>query len=945
MLSYFCHLSSPFNPSNSSASAVLSTVSTLHIIFTLKRQQLLMHYSFSTFLLSYSIFVVVLAEALGPFANFWVLLSQQLEIKNRRNQHSGSLGNTASSAYVFQDLVHLPPPRLSFALPRPGVNTLDLLSLEAQPPSTPYLPHSSPSGSALDFGDPSCIDIDDTPSRAPRVKKTPDVQPNDHTSTDIEPGGSGPPAQDPPKDRPYRTGTESLQVDMLNSLINGYISTIQLGAYPDLIATSDQIRFTFGDFSTHGPTSMYNSCIDGIQYACPRESNSCKQYVALIESKVASRAMPIKPWNDIDQVRRQETAEQASYAYENREILLERALTSSASKTTVQSQLLFSISQNKFYLTITEMPLGWIQYIGDGENPICPSSSEVKLTTDDIKENNMLGIWEYGPADICKTHPQPPLGLFTATSSTTWSSKQQSHIAQFFFSDPTIQNALHTLSSSSGLSPSSNQPINDRNQMPDFTNTTTTTTNNNKESNLHLELMIPHTLLQQPGFGSLPSTQSNFYGESIHDILMDKIRDTLAEFWRKIAEMKMKMQTRKQGLGLRLGYKQVGGGHIVKREGEDESSGGYGYGRGYEDHHLPAEPPQAKGGGKTRSAVNLEQIDNGNRNKASSMNSNSNPNIGPRLHTIPDSGAHLGLPSNRSRSGTPSSQVLYDQIVASALRSNSRHYQQQQLQQQQQLSKYTNDDAEASGGAIGRAVGRDRGQALNVKFAKVGDGGGNDDMEDKKGGVGNGGLRGGAAYHLGSSSAADFGHAVGFAPADCGHGEEVSPQIDWKGKGRETLQDVKNREQKKHRKREEAVRWGMAALMSTMGSEGRGVESSELVLASNTNPSLNPKFSSWVNSDLISTSNINQNVKHNFMQGSIGSHLNQKAKQDQDPNTSLSGGAQLDPDTDANYLYTKYTRTLAREQDLDRQVRDLTGLLGKLVLAGGREEENKEEEL
>ncbi|KAH7310144.1 hypothetical protein BKA65DRAFT_485082 [Rhexocercosporidium sp. MPI-PUGE-AT-0058] len=65
-----------------------------------------------------------------------------------------------------------------------------------------------------------------------------------------------------------RTPTESVQVDAFNILVNAFMVTIQTSLRSYLLATSDQIRFQFGD-SDAGTEAAFNACIDGIQAGLP----------------------------------------------------------------------------------------------------------------------------------------------------------------------------------------------------------------------------------------------------------------------------------------------------------------------------------------------------------------------------------------------------------------------------------------------------------------------------------------------------------------------------------------------------------------------------------------------------------------------------------------------------------------------------------------------------
>ncbi|KAH7317425.1 hypothetical protein BKA65DRAFT_557631 [Rhexocercosporidium sp. MPI-PUGE-AT-0058] len=175
------------------------------------------------------------------------------------------------------------------------------------------------------------------------------------------------------------------------------MSIIQLRPHPVLTAASDQIRLTFGDPEPiHGPdspTSAYISCVDGIQYESKRGP---REHMLLWPS--------LKEKDTVNQVRRQETAEQVAYAYTHREVLLERANGSPSARTVTASQLLWSISESQVYLTITEMPL----YISKIESTVLPLAQEdgtdadesARWKPEDIDEGTMLGVWEFGPASL-----------------------------------------------------------------------------------------------------------------------------------------------------------------------------------------------------------------------------------------------------------------------------------------------------------------------------------------------------------------------------------------------------------------------------------------------------------------------------------------------------------------------------------------------------------------
>ncbi|PVH78952.1 hypothetical protein DL98DRAFT_589919 [Cadophora sp. DSE1049] len=119
---------------------------------------------------------------------------------------------------------------------------------------------------------------------------------------------------------PYRSQTESVQVQAFNNLINSYMTTIQTGPWPNFIATSNQKRFVFGGLDA-GASAYFCACIDGFQRGLPLQQsefweleNSDDNFLtwdnfkllienaSILEAKAASRVDkgPSLPYQNVD---------------------------------------------------------------------------------------------------------------------------------------------------------------------------------------------------------------------------------------------------------------------------------------------------------------------------------------------------------------------------------------------------------------------------------------------------------------------------------------------------------------------------------------------------------------------------------------------------------------------------------------------------------------------
>jgi hypothetical protein len=190
------------------------------------------------------------------------------------------------------------------------------------------------------------------------------------------------------EDTPKRIATESVQAELLAGLINGFVISIQSGMQPRFTASSDQKSFVFGS----SPNGKFNACIDGFIYGATEDHD-----LAIFEVKRSKRPR----WTDLttqhrtashDQVRRQETAEIAALAYEHRAKFRKIATENEKGCAT---QLLFSLDEREFHLTIAEMPIKWLDYI---------SSCESRVWTRGLNTmEDMLRLTEYGPAYLDHT--------------------------------------------------------------------------------------------------------------------------------------------------------------------------------------------------------------------------------------------------------------------------------------------------------------------------------------------------------------------------------------------------------------------------------------------------------------------------------------------------------------------------------------------------------------
>ncbi|KAH9207255.1 hypothetical protein DL95DRAFT_415779, partial [Leptodontidium sp. 2 PMI_412] len=147
------------------------------------------------------------------------------------------------------------------------------------------------------------------------------------------------------KGTPYRSQSESVQVEAVNNLINAYMTAIQTGPWPDSTATSHQKRLVFGEIDA-GLNAYFCACIDGFRRGVPITHSDFLElknhdvnlptwdkvellieYASILEAKAASRGGTKPQWKSqqVDQVRRQEGAEITALAYTNRHLLIARA--------------------------------------------------------------------------------------------------------------------------------------------------------------------------------------------------------------------------------------------------------------------------------------------------------------------------------------------------------------------------------------------------------------------------------------------------------------------------------------------------------------------------------------------------------------------------------------------------------------------------------------------
>lgn len=157
-----------------------------------------------------------------------------------------------------------------------------------------------------------------------------------------------------------------MQAELLAGLINGFAVSIQSGIQPGFTASSDQKRCLSLEAALRvNSTLVWTALCVGQQEIMIWLSSKLKN-----TSDPAGQTDLTRKFTKAthDQVRRQETAEITALAYEHRAKFREIAKEKEDGK--YAAQLLFSLNEKEFHLTIAEMPIKWLDYISSSESQV-----------------------------------------------------------------------------------------------------------------------------------------------------------------------------------------------------------------------------------------------------------------------------------------------------------------------------------------------------------------------------------------------------------------------------------------------------------------------------------------------------------------------------------------------------------------------------------------------